>query len=196
MLRARREDGFTVSEILVAATIIGIAATVTVPTFGRAWRSASLSAASRAVADRMVGARADAVFHRRRTAVVFDRTIDGWLGRVAVDGDGDGVRRRDLATGRDRFRGRPVVVDRAPSGIGVLRGPVPDPSGRGELGADPIRAGRGDIVTFTPDGTARAASVYLTDGRDEMRAVRVLGTTGRVRMLRWRRGDEEWRRIR
>ena len=63
---------------------------------------------------------------------------------------------------------------------------------RGNL-SDPVRAGRGDIITFTPRGTATPASIYLTDHRARMRVLRIYGGTGRVISKVWRSGWPEWR---
>jgi hypothetical protein len=70
---------------------------------------------------------------------------------------------------------------------------VPDPLGDGWLtGDDPIRAGRGNIISFTPRGTATPSSVYLTDHRSQMRVLRVLGGTGRIRTMVWEVGWTAW----
>jgi hypothetical protein len=60
---------------------------------------------------------------------------------------------------------------------------------------DPVRAGRGDIITFTPARTATPSSVYLTDHHNRMRVLRVYGATGRVYSLVWRKSWSEWRRV-
>ena len=50
---------------------------------------------------------------------------------------------------------------------------------------DPIRFNRSDLASFGPLGTATPGSLYLTDGRRRLAAVRVFGTTGKVRVLTW-----------
>ena len=83
------------------------------------------------------------------------------------------------------------------AGLGILQSEfVPDPSGRGRLRgnlSDPVRAGRGNMITFTPRGTATPASLYLTDHRARMRVLRVYGGTGRVISRVWRSGWPRWR---
>ena len=54
-------------------------------------------------------------------------------------------------------------------------------------------AGSGDIVTFTPEGTATPATLYFSDGCDGMRAIRIFGATGRLRTLGWQIGWNRWR---
>ena len=93
--------------------------------------------------------------------------------------------------------GTPVDLAAGGAGPGVLPGVrVPDPSGRGFLGGDPddpIRAGRGNIITFSSRGTATPSSVYFTDFADRMLVLRIYGGTGRINRLEWRRGWTAWR---
>ena len=59
--------------------------------------------------------------------------------------------------------------------------------------ADPVRFGRGDILTFSPLGTASSGTLYLRASRSgEQYAVRVLGVTGRVRVLRFESAAGTW----
>jgi hypothetical protein len=44
---------------------------------------------------------------------------------------------------------------------------------------------------MTPDGTATAGTLYL-HGRRSQFAVRILGTTGRVRVLEYRAEQHQW----
>ena len=115
---------------------------------------------------------------------------------MAEDGDGDGVRRDDLDSGRDRIVSELLQLESGGSGLGILADErVPDPMGNGWLvGDDPIRAGRGNIISFTPDGTATPSSVYLTDRHSQMRVLRVYGGTGRMRALVWKKGWQRWKR--
>jgi hypothetical protein len=142
--------------------------------------------------------RAVAIMHRRATGLVFEESDSGaWRCYVAEDGDGDGIRRDDLECGRDPVVGAVLEIKGGGAGLGILTAePVPDPAGSGTLGGDlgdPIRAGRGNIVTFTPDGTATPCSIYFTDHRSRMRVIRVIGVTGRIRALEWRSGWSRWK---
>lgn len=193
----RGQRGFSSGELLAATAVTGMLLLVGVPVLDDARRAAALSRATAQVQGLLVRSRAVAVLHARACAVVFDREADGsWRCTVAEDGDGDGVRRSDIATGRDPIVGAVITLAAGGAGPGILTpGPVPDPSGRGSLDgdpADPVRAGRGDIITFSSRGTATPSSVYFTDFRSRMTVLRVYGGTGRVNRLSWRRGWSEW----
>lgn len=195
-----RDSGWTVLELVVALAVAGLAAAVTVPSLGEARRAAVLRATAFRIQGLMFRCRSRAIMAQRATALVFERDGDGgWRCFAAEDGDGDGIQRRDLERGDDRVLGDVVVVEPGGAGPGILRGTrVPDPGGRGWLDGDlddPVRAGRGDIITFTPAGRATPSSVYLSDHTGRMRVLRVYGGTGRVRCLVWRVGWPEWRRV-
>jgi hypothetical protein len=57
--------------------------------------------------------------------------------------------------------------------------------------SDGIRVGSSRILTLGPDGTATSGTLYL-HGRRGQYAVRVLGATGRTRVLRFDTGTGRW----
>ena len=71
---------------------------------------------------------------------------------------------------------------------------VPGVSNRGVLpaGADPVRFGASDTLTFSPLGTATSGTVYLHDRSGRQFAVRVLGATGRTRILEFDAAAASW----
>jgi type II secretory pathway pseudopilin PulG len=181
--------------VAVMATVIAVA----VPEIGDLGRAAALRSASIQLKGLLFRCRAYAVMNARFTAAVFEQLPDGsWRCFVAVDGDGDGIRTRDIQTLVDPVVGEILHFENGHAGLGILQNErVPDPSGRGRLRgnlADPVRAGRGNMISFTPRGTASPASLYLTDHRTRMRVLRIYGGTSRVRSLVWRSGWPKWRR--
>jgi hypothetical protein len=192
------DRGVSLVEVVALLALIAVIAGVALPNLGDARRAAALAGAAGRLRGLMFRCRAVAVMHQRSTGLVFERRADrSWRCFIAADGDGDGILRRDLESGVD-----PVIseiLDFAPgeAGLGILEGEfVPDPSGRGRLRGDlgdPIRAGRGDIITFTPRGHVTPASVYLTDHRARMRVLRTYGASSRIISMVWRSGWTEWR---
>jgi type II secretory pathway pseudopilin PulG len=203
LLRARsgpsRQHGFTFSELLVSLCLMGLLVTVTVPAIGKLHRDAALGSLSRKLSCLMMQCRARAVMQRRSIGLVFEQDDNlKWRCFLAEDGDGDGILRSDLNRGRDRKLSEVYGLTRGGAGLGILAVQrIPDPSGRGRLGGnmnDPVRAGRGDIITFTQEGTATPCSVYLTDNHSTMRVIRVYGGTGKIHMFKWQVGWPRWQR--
>jgi hypothetical protein len=193
-----RGDGHTLVELLVVLAVLAMIVAAMVPALEEAHRAAELHALAGRLSALMFRCRACAVVRGRAISLVFEREGAGWRCFIAEDGDDDGVRREDLRRGRDRILGEVLHVEGRVVGLGILTDAViPDPAGRGRLSgnmSDPVRAGRGDIITFTPRSTATPSSVYLTDHRARMRVLRVYGATGRVYSLVWRKGWPEWRK--
>lgn len=177
--------------------LLGTALAVSMPGLAELQRAAALRAAAQRLSGLMVRCRAQAVMRGQATSLVFEQDEGrAWRCFIAADGDGDGVRHDDLERGRDRILGEVLQLEGAIAGLGILGGRVPDPGGGWLNGnpADPVRAGRGDIITFTPASTATPSSVYLTDYHSRMRVLRVYGGTARMYQLTWRRGWPTWRR--
>lgn len=114
------------------------------------------------------------------------------------DGNGNGVRNSEIASGVDRSLGLGIPWQRSDVRPGILRGaPVPDPSRPGrslDRLDDPIRFNNSDLCSFSPSGESTPGSVYLWDGRDRMAVVRVFGRTAKVRTLYHFRGEKSWRK--
>ena len=114
------------------------------------------------------------------------------------DGNGNGVRTTEIASGVDRSLGLSLVWPRNDVRPGILTGAaVPDPGSPGsrlDRPDDPIRFGSSDICSFTPVGESTPGSVYLWDGRDRMAVVRIFGRSAKVRTLYYFRGEKSWRR--
>ncbi len=193
----KTQAGSSFTELVAAVAVSAALMVIGVPLLDDARRAAALSRATAQVHGLLVRSRAVAVLRSRSCAVVFDRRPDGgWRCYVAEDGDGDGVRRTDIRSGRDPIVDSEVILEAGGAGPGILTDvPVPDPAGNGNLGGDlgdPIRAGRGNMITFSSRGTATPSSVYLCDFKRRMVVLRVYGGTGRINRLSWRRGLDQW----
>jgi type II secretion system GspH-like protein len=113
------------------------------------------------------------------------------------DGNGNGIRTAEIASGIDRSLGLALAWPRRDVRPGILQGTtVPDPGSPGHAldPADPIRFNGSDICSFTAAGESTPGSVYLSDGRERMAVVRVFGRSAKVRTLYYFRGERSWRR--
>jgi prepilin-type N-terminal cleavage/methylation domain-containing protein len=202
LCRPSTARGFTLVELLMAMAILGIVLLVSFPSLDRATERYRLRLAAGEGRRILLLARCYAIRHSAHVGVKLypgdgDKPTT-WS--LHVDGDGDGVRSRDVEAGVDppvpsalgllhrtaRFAGRVVP--------GFPPGPLPrDPSGRRLTRRDdPIRFNRSDLAVFSPIGTATPGTLYLTDGRG-LAAVRVAGRTGRIRALVYDADAGSWR---
>jgi hypothetical protein len=145
-------------------------------------------------------ARSSAIRLNVRVGVKFVIGTDGVVHyRMYQDTDGDGVRSADIAAGIDSPLGpaRRMAHLGHRVGFGFPPGRAPrdpgNPKRRLDRLDDPIRFNRSNIASFDPMGTSTPGSLYLTDHRDHLVAVRVVGLTGRVRTLIYDVEKETWR---
>ena len=192
VLRSRRPltyaQGMSLIELLIGCGVLSVLLGMALPIVLTTRDDMSVRGAARHLAGQAMLVRAQAV--RRGTAVGlrFESTTDGYRYGSYVDGDGDGIRTTDILEGVDtELHPAERLRDRFPSVSFALDPGLPPVDGRRAVGDrfDPIRLGRSDILTYTPLGTSTSGSVYLKGRTGQQYAVRILGTTGRLRVLRF-----------
>jgi hypothetical protein len=143
-------------------------------------------------------ARSYSISRARNVGLKFRRNGGRYEWALYADGNGNGVRTAEIASGVDRFLGITYPWSRNDVRPAIMTGiRVPDPSTPGrylDRIDDPIRFNNSDICSFTPIGDATPGSVYLWDAHDRMAVVRVFGATAKVRTLYYRRGARGWTR--
>jgi Tfp pilus assembly protein FimT len=151
--------------------------------------------AARYLADRLHAIRVDALRRNVTVAIRFDPTEVGRFGPYA-DGDGDGVLQGDIDRGTDHSLAPEArLADFFQNVSFRIRQDVPDPDGSGTLPADsdPVRIGSSNLLSFSPLGSATSGTLYLSGESGPQMAVRVLGSTGRVRVLSFDVASRQWR---
>lgn len=180
-----RERGHTLAEMVVVLAIVGTLAAAVLPEF-RAYRAeTALLGAGYVFKGEFRKARSIAIKRGAYTALRFERDGEGWSISTYVDGNGNGVLASDIERGEDRrIAGPTPLVGHAPGvRVGINPGVPAPPPERGTLDpSDPIRFGRGDILSFSPLGTATPGTFYLA-GETGQAAVRVTGGSSRVRLM-------------
>jgi type II secretory pathway pseudopilin PulG len=181
-------------ELVFAAGLLSTVAAAALPSLVRSVDDRRALGAARFLAGRLQEARLEAVKRSASTALRFLPTVDGYTYALHVDGNGDGVRQRDITRGVDLELRSPERLSTGFPGVdfGAMAGlPGPDPATT-PPGDDPIRIGNTDLLTFTPLGTATSGTLYVRSAGGAQYAVRVLGETGRVRILRFNSATRRW----
>ena len=195
-----RAQGFTLIELLATAAVVMLLAAAVVPPLQNWSAKQQLHLAACELVGALHRARLLAIARRENVAVKLRTAADGRVSFTLYhDGDGDGVRNRDIDSGVDPQIGLPRNLRHF--GIRVHFGFPPgkpprdpgDPRRRLHKLHDPIRFNRSDLASFSPLGGSTPGSLYLTDGKYRLAVVRVFGRTGKIRILHYDPERERWR---
>ncbi len=177
-----RERGLSLVEVLIVVAILMTLGAIAAPTLRAYSVRSSLQAGARVFQAEFRKARSIAVRSGRQAAIRFETSAAGPVFSVYADSSWNGVLSSEIASGRDRRIAGPfALTGGAPEvRVAILPGTPAIPPDRGTLSTDdPIRFGRSDMVSFSPDGTATPGTFYLAT-RFEQAAVRVAPATARV----------------
>lgn len=185
--------GFTAVELLLVAAVAVTVLAISIPATADALDEVRTAMAARYLEARIMDARMHAIRRSTRVALRFEPAGADYRFAEYLDGNGNGVRAADIAAGVDpELASRRYLRDHfAGVSFGLIAN-VPDVDGtRSATAGDGVRIGASRILTLGPDGTASSGTLYV-HGRRGQYAVRVLGATGRTRLLRFDRGVRQW----
>lgn len=190
--------GLSLWELLVGLSLLGTILAFVVPGAFALAASVAVRSAAHETTVAFYRARAHAITRNRNVGLKFRKNGDRHEWALYGDGNGNGVRTAEIASGVDPALGVYFPWSRNDVLPAILTGtPVPDPGNPGRYLTrvdDPIRFNLSDICSFSPMGESTPGSVYLWDGRDRMGVVRVFGGTAKIRVLYHRRGERGWSR--
>lgn len=192
------ENGFNLVELIVVLAIGIVIAALGVPPLLELASRVELHLAAQELGGTLRLARSEAARRGFNVAVKFrpGTAVSGASYTLYRDGDGDGVLNRDIQTGVDPA----LTLPRPLQYLSRMRFGFPpdlrvrDPGSRRWMTTkDPIRFNDSDLASFTPLGTSTSGSVYLTDGKRRLVAVRVFNRTGKVKIIAYDFDEEIWR---
>ncbi len=186
----RTSRGFSLLELVASVGIILVMAATAAPAFRARFADAHIVGAGQQFRSHFRLAWSTAVRLNVYAAIRFEREADGRVFySVYKDGNDNGIRSSDIASGVDERIAGPFPLSGGAPGVRVGINPgVPNlPPDSGLLSGDPVRFGPSDILSFSPFGTATPGTFYLA-GDSAQAAVRVNGGSARVRLMLWRSG--------
>jgi len=184
----------TFAELTVTVGLIATATATTVPQLQASLDDERAAGAARYLSSRLVETRMDAIRRVRHVAMRFANAGAGYVFTLYEDGNGNGVLSTDIQRGIDRpIRSPERLSDNFRNvEFGTLPMlPAIEP-GEAAPGADPIRLGNGNSVSFNPLGGATSGTVYLIGRNHSQYAVRVFGATGKIRVYRYNWRSSRW----
>jgi len=188
--------GFTLLEALLVVSLIAIVTAVVVPGLLPSLDASRTRGAARYLAGRLYLARIEALKRSVYVALRIEDAAAGYRYTFYADGNGDGVRTADITDSVDLPIGPPDRIDEKFRGVtfGILEGVTEIDSSTTSLeaGSDPVRFGSSDLLSFSPIGSATSGTFYIRGQGKQQMAVRVLGATGRIRVLRFDFQTGKW----
>ena len=184
---------FTILELLFALAIAGTLTTIAVPQGLRALDDFRTRAAARYVSQRLSDARLSGVKRSAAHGLRFESSTPDYRITTVVDGNANGLRISEIQSGVDRTLTEPERLGAHFQDVvfGILDG-VPDADGQPANGSDGVRIGVSKLLAMNPDGTSSSGTLYMHGRERSQYAVRVLGVTGRVRVLKYDLGRRRW----
>jgi type II secretory pathway pseudopilin PulG len=192
------ERGFQLVELIVVLGVLALVLMIAAPPFFEISADLRVRLAAEELVAVLRSTRWNAVRRSANVAVKFRTEKDGAVTyAVYRDGDGDGVLNRDINAGQDPEVAPPRRLSHLGRGVGFGFPPGPAPRDPGSpdrrlKAGDPIRFNDSDLASFSPLGTSTPGSLYVTDGRKRLAAVRVFGRTGKVKVLTYDVREQVW----
>ena len=189
----RVQRGFTILELLFALAIAGTLTAVAVPQGLRTLDDFRTRSAARYLAARIADARLGAVKRSSAVGLRFQPAAADYLVSTVADGNGNGLRTSEILLGIDR-----ALTDAESIGMRFrevtfgIHDEIPDADGASGHGGEGVRVGASRLLSMAPDGSSSSGTLYLRGGDRSQYAVRVLGATGRVRVLKFDAVRRKW----
>jgi len=181
--------GHSLLELMVVLVIFTVLAAGALPRIAETIHEHRLRGAAFHLRGLLRQTRARAVAEARYVGVVFEEVDGDPVFLIYGDGNHNGIRRRDIRSGvEERLREPYRLSETFP---GVRYGSLP--TGAGTPFLPGLRIGRSKIVSFSPLGSSTTGTLFLSNQYGLVYAVVVFGSTGRVRIARYRGG--EWEKL-
>lgn len=179
--------GYGLTEMMVVAAIASVMMAAAIPRATMTLHEYRLKGAAVYLRSFLRRVRSRAAAESRYVGVVFEQGPGGPMFTVHRDGNGNGIRRRDIRSGVDPKIREPYKVNETFPGVRYGS----EPTGVGVPSLPGLRIGRSGIVSFSPLGSSTSGTLFLSNRYGIVYAVIVYGATGRVRIARYRGGRWE-----
>ncbi len=192
--------GFSVLELLVVLALIGLLVMIASPDLRGAERQREFENFARETVYLVEKCRWKAMNERTYAGIVFEKSGDLYAASLYTDGNGNGIRIADVQSGKDPAFYRTVILQRASGDIaaGILQNPavaqIPPKTGTIDDAEDPVKFGKSDILSFSPNGDSSSGTLYLAcRSQRQMYALVIYGATARLTL--WKYSNFQWQTV-
>lgn len=195
-MAAASARGAALIDLLPAMALAALVSATTIPVVAGTLEYERARISAHHVAARLMLAQLEALRRGASVALRVEvRANDASL-QLFVDGNGNGVRTREIESGVDPPLGSAESIASHASGVSLrLNQRVLDIGGSTWLdaGSDPLRIGSSSLISCSPTGSLTSGTLYVSAPRGPQFAVRMMGSTGRVRVLHYDAASVLWR---
>jgi len=181
----RAQSGRGLLELLVAVSLAMVMVAAAIPKAQSMVHESRLRGAAFYLRGLMRQVRARAAAQACYMGVVFDEVDGDPVFSIHADGNANGIRRVDVDSGADPMFREPYRLSE--TFPGVRYGSLPAGA---KLPMRGLQIGRSHIVSFSPLGSSTTGTLFLSNDYGLVYAVVIFGSTGRVRVVRYRGGGK------
>lgn len=187
--------GVALADVLPALALTALVSATTIPVVAGAMERQRATLGAHFVAARVAHAQLEALRRGVSVALRFEVGAEDTTLRMFADGNGNGVLRSEIDAGIDQPIGPPERLGARAQGVSArINQRVPEPGGTEWLvaGSNPLRIGATTIVSCAPTGSLTSGTIYVASSGGPQMAIRMTGSTGRVRVLRFEPSRTAW----
>ena len=193
--------GYSFIEVLIVMALIGMMLLI--------WAGSSLRAAERQrgfdnfrreIVYALERCRWKAMNERSYAGAMVEKINGTYVANFYLDGNRNGIRLADIQSGVDALflRSYELSKEKGDIAAGILQSePVPEiPPKTGVLdpSGDPVKFGRSDIISFSPNGDSSSGTLYLScPSQHQMFALVLYGATARLTV--WKYSNHQWQMV-
>lgn len=195
MRPACSEKGATLIDVVFGAGLIAVLSSIAIPMLHASRQHDETRAGARFLAARLQQVRVEALRRNTSVAIRFDPEDLDRFG-IYVDGDRDGVLEGDISRGIDQLIAPEARLSDFTGAVALrINQNVVEPDTGVALapGADPLRIGSSALLSFSPLGSGTSGTLYLAGLAGPQMAIRILGSTSRMRVLKYDARNRQWR---
>lgn len=189
--------GFSLVEMLAAMALLAVLLLFMASDLRGAERRLDFEFFAREVIRLLEVCRWKAINQRCYAGIWLHNLENTYYASLYQDGNANGIRLGDIRDGKDSCFQGPVRLERSSADIvvGILQTEVPQiPPRTGLLDSDPIKFGRSDIISFSPNGDSSSGTLYLAcHSQKQMYAIVVFGPTARWTL--WKYSNQQWQMV-
>jgi Tfp pilus assembly protein FimT len=194
-VRIGAQDGAAFIDIVVATCLVVVISAMAVPVVGGTLDRERTIIGTRHLAAQLQRARLEAVTRARSVALRIELIDDRTRLRLYADGNGNGVRQKEIDSGVDVPLTPASWLDEQSGNVALrVNQLVTAVTGPGTLapGDDPLHIGNTTLLSFSPAGSATGGTLYVARPHGPQMAIRIFGATGRVRVLMFDTRTQQW----